>query len=174
MFFERSTPNNANTSNKALLLAAIVLVIFALAVVESWLTAVIAGAPVLHPTAETAQAANAVEPGVAPVMGAVSTGDPANGAALFKAFQAKAGISCVSCHRADSEARLVGPGLFNIGARAASRVNGMSAKAYLRESIVAPGAYVVDGYGDVMPKTWAKVFTEQQLSDLVAYLMTLR
>jgi hypothetical protein len=39
---------------------------------------------------------------------------------------------------------------------------------------VKPSAYVVDGYPDIMPKNWGTVFTEDQLNDLMAYLLTLQ
>src|SRR5262249_52101262 len=68
--------------------------------------------------------------------------DPANGKVLFNTFQPAAGIACATCHRADSELRLVGPGLLNVGIRAQRRVSGLSAVAYLRQSIVQPSAYV--------------------------------
>jgi len=39
---------------------------------------------------------------------------------------------------------------------------------------VNPSAYVVPDYPDgLMPQIWGQVFTEQEINDLVAYLMTL-
>lgn len=101
-------------------------------------------------------------------------GDPAEGDKLFHTVQPAAGMACSTCHNTDTEKRLIGPGLLNIGTRAASRVEGMSAIDYIHTSIVKPSAYVVDGYPDIMPKNWGKVFTEDQLNDLMAYLLTLR
>lgn len=100
-------------------------------------------------------------------------GDPAEGERLFNTVHPAAGAACSTCHRADSEQRLIGPGLLNLGARAAQRVPGETALDYIRTSIVKPGAFVVDGYPDIMPKNWGKVFTDDQLNDLVAYLLTL-
>lgn len=100
--------------------------------------------------------------------------DAANGQRLFNTFQPAAGIACSTCHRVDSEERLVGPGLLNVGTRAATRVKGQSAIAYLHDSIVNPSAYVVEGYADIMPKTWGKVFTEAQIDDIISYLLTLK
>ncbi|MCC7451765.1 MAG: cytochrome c [Anaerolineae bacterium] len=100
--------------------------------------------------------------------------DAMNGQQLFNTFQPAAGIACATCHRVDSEARLVGPGLLNVGKRAGTRVRGMSAIEYLRQSIVSPSAYVVEGYTDLMPKNWGKVFSEKQIDDLIAYLLTLK
>src|SRR5258708_25784585 len=46
-----------------------------------------------------------------------AVGNAANGQQLFNAFQPAAGIACSTCHRVDSEERLVGPGLLNVGIR---------------------------------------------------------
>ncbi len=100
--------------------------------------------------------------------------DPASGKQLFNTFQPAAGIACSTCHRVDSEERLVGPGLLNVGQRAATRVPGLSAVEYLHQSIVSPGAYVVEGYAGLMPKNWGQVFSENQINDLIAYLLTLK
>ena len=52
---------------------------------------------------------------------AALTGDPANGQVLFNELQPEAGFACATCHRIDSEERLVGPGLLNISERATTR-----------------------------------------------------
>jgi polar amino acid transport system substrate-binding protein len=65
----------------------------------------------------------------------------------------------------------VGPNLDGIGARAATRVSDLSAVAYLRESILDPGAYIVEGYSDLMPSNYGSRFTQQELDALVAYLL---
>ncbi len=62
-------------------------------------------------------------------------------------------------HRGDSDERLVGPGLLSIGERAVGRVPGLTAADYLRQSIIDPSAYVVEGYGDLMPKNFSRAFT---------------
>jgi mono/diheme cytochrome c family protein len=103
-----------------------------------------------------------------------ASADATRGEQLFNTFQPAAGIACATCHRVDSEERLVGPGLLNVGNRAQSRVSGLSAVAYLRQSIVNPGAYVVAGYADLMPKNWGQIFSEAQIDDLIAYLFTLK
>lgn len=101
-------------------------------------------------------------------------GDPANGKKLFHTFQPKAGIACATCHRVDSEARLVGPGLMNVGERAAHRIKGLNAELYLYQSITRPEAYVVEGYPNIMTRNFDKVFTEAEIHDIIAYLFTLR
>ncbi len=109
---------------------------------------------------------------------AASAGEPAsdaaNGEVLFNTFQPDAGFACATCHRADSEDRLIGPGLLNIGTRAESRVAGQSGLEYIRTSIIDPGAYVVDTFPDgLMPQNWAEIYTEGEINDIIAYLLTL-
>jgi cytochrome c2 len=100
-------------------------------------------------------------------------GDPASGEALFNTLQPDASVTCSACHNTDSEERLIGPGLLNVGTRAQTRLANRPADQYLHDSIINPSAYVVDGYPDIMPKNWGTVFTEDELTDLIAYLKTL-
>ena len=62
----------------------------------------------------------------------------------------------------------------NISQYATNRVDGQSAAVYLYESIVAPDRYLVEGFSDsIMPPRYDKGFTEEQIGDLVAYLLSL-
>ncbi len=100
-------------------------------------------------------------------------GDIVAGKALFNAFQPAAGIACATCHRIDTDERLIGPGLLHIRERAATRIEGYTAADYIRESIVEPGAYIVEDYPDIMPKNFSTVFTETEINDLTAFLLQL-
>ena len=63
--------------------------------------------------------------------------------------------SCYSCHTLNPSAPLGrGPDLTNIGMAAATRQPGMSAKAYLIESLYDPAAFLVHGYGKTMTPAW--------------------
>jgi hypothetical protein len=54
-------------------------------------------------------------------------------------------------------------------------VSGVSAAEYLRRSVTDPNADVVEGYvANVMPATYGTQLSEEQLNDLVAYLLTLK
>jgi cytochrome c2 len=102
------------------------------------------------------------------------TGDAEAGQVLFTTFVAEASFACNTCHLPDSESMLIGPGLQNVGERAATRVEGLSAPEYIRQSIVEPSAYVVEGFVDnLMPKVYAQVFSDEDLDNLVAYLLSL-
>ena len=103
-----------------------------------------------------------------------SVGDAANGERLFNEFQALAGFSCASCHTPDTQARLIGPGLLGIGEAAATRVDGQNAIEYLRNSIIKPSDFVVETYTDaLMPQNFEQLFSEQDINDLIAYLLSL-
>ena len=99
-----------------------------------------------------------------------SPGDPARGKQIFLTG-GTSGIPCATCHTLDGST-LVGPSLQGISTRAATRIPGESAEDYIRQSIENPSAYLVDGYSDQMYKQYASQLTPQDLSDVVAFLMT--
>jgi mono/diheme cytochrome c family protein len=59
--------------------------------------------------------------------------------------------TCEVCHRIGQKGTRA-PDLAGIGATAAKRKAGMTARAYLIESLLEPGAYLVEGYPNIMPK----------------------
>jgi cytochrome c2 len=82
---------------------------------------------------------------------------------------------CLACHRVTENgfAFSLGPNLVGIAQRAATRIEGITAQVYLQESILDPDSFVVPGYRDIMYPSFADHFSDQDLADLVAYLMTL-
>ena len=113
---------------------------------------------------------------LSPVDRMVAARDAENGAVLFQTFQEAAltGYSCANCHSPDTDEKLVGPALVDIARTAATRVEGQSAAEYLYNSIVNPNDYLVDGFeADLMPLNWAEIYTNLEIFDLVAYLLTL-
>jgi mono/diheme cytochrome c family protein len=110
----------------------------------------------------------------------IETGDPAAGEEIFyQTLQVSGGRAptCVSCHNPETNAQeMVGPGLQGIGDLAPNRVPDQSAEEYLCTSIVAPQQHIVPGYPDdiiLMPVTYGDTLTQEQVNDLVAYLLTL-
>jgi hypothetical protein len=111
-----------------------------------------------------------------PVTVLVSLADPARGQELFNTtFDTASGpYMCGTCHLVDSESMLIGPGLYNIKARGAERVAGESVAQYIFNSIKHPGDYVVEGFVDgLMPQNYADILTDDDVYNLVAYLLTL-
>jgi nitric oxide reductase subunit C len=95
--------------------------------------------------------------------------------------------ACASCHSLAPDVVMVGPSLAGVASRAAERIRAPgyagradSSEAYLRESLLAPNAYLVPGERfaaadrSFMPETYAQALTPAQIDDLVAWLATLR
>jgi cytochrome c2 len=104
-----------------------------------------------------------------------AAGDPARGQIIFT--QGTNGSPpCSTCHHVASGQTgfSLGPNLAGVAERAASRIEGLSAEEYLRQSIRDPHSYVVSGYRDIMYPNFAQHFNEQDIADLLAYLRTLR
>ena len=66
----------------------------------------------------------------------------------------------------------IGPDQDDIATRAATRVPGLSAEAYIRQSIEDPTAFILPGFAPVMLPLRDSM-TAQEFEDLVAYLLTL-
>ena len=104
-------------------------------------------------------------------------GDAGRGEKLYSqaTIGTKSAEGCTSCHNYDEAEGPAdkAPYTAGTGTRAATRVAGMSAEEYIHESIINPNAYVVEGFqeGD-MYQTFSEELSEQQIADLVAYLLT--
>lgn len=82
-------------------------------------------------------------------------------------------LGCVTCHRTDSQGR--GPNLQGVFGKPVQLADGRTVTAdenYIRESILDPGAKVVNGFKPVMP-TFQGLVSEEQLNALVAYVKSL-
>lgn len=101
-------------------------------------------------------------PAVAPDVGTdaekpqTKINDVANGENQFT------GLGCSACHSTGNET-IIGPGLSGIKSKGDD---------YIRESITNPAAIIVEGFQDLMPKSYADL-NESDLVDLVSYLNTL-
>lgn len=109
--------------------------------------------------------------------GAAPVGDASNGEKLFN--QATIGPNsapgCVTCHSLEEGVVVVGPSQAGLASRAATRVAGQSAEEYLRNSILNPNEYLVEGFAEgVMYQTYGAELSEAEIDDLVAYLLTLQ
>ncbi len=83
---------------------------------------------------------------------------------------------CGACHTIEGvSSGQVGPNLTRVGEVAAERVPGKPAEEYLREAVVSPDAFVVEGFqSGLMPQIYGTVLSQQQLDDLIAYLASLK
>lgn len=96
-------------------------------------------------------------------------GDPARGAGIFA--KPPGGASCAGCHPLD-EGRGAGPPLAGYAARAASEVSGKSAEEYTFDAILRPSKHVVNGYSNTMPDSYEDSLSQQDIADLIAYLLS--
>lgn len=86
-------------------------------------------------------------------------------------FQNKLG--CASCHSGGANQRGAKlEGIFGHNVKLASGETVVADEQYIRESILNPGAKIVEGYQPIMP-TFKGQVTEEQLNALVAYIKSL-
>lgn len=97
------------------------------------------------------------------------------GEALFKQATHSDAPGCLACHSLQADVVLVGPSLAGVAQRTIDRQPNQEVAAYLRESIVSPDAYTVDGFTPgVMYQQYEDVLTDDQIDDLVAFILTLQ
>ena len=94
--------------------------------------------------------------------------------AVQQTGQAVFNLRCAQCHALTPDTVVIGPSLAGIATRAATRVEGYDATAYIEHSILFPRDYLVDGFIDTMPTNFGKELTSEELTGVVAYLMTLK
>jgi cytochrome c oxidase subunit 2 len=83
-------------------------------------------------------------------------------------------LACNTCHRLDAQGR--GPVLQNLFGSTQLLQNGQTVvvdEAYVRESILHPGARITAGFQPIMP-TFQGVVNEEQLLELVEYVKSLK
>lgn len=137
----------------ALALLMIVLAAFLAAIVQSG-----------HKAVSATPEAVSADSYAARVAGLLALGHPQDAEAVVTRY------GCVACHR--DGANTVAPSWVGVAERAVSRRPPMPAAAYIYESIVNPSAYVVKGYTDLMPKDFAQRLSDQELADVISYLLT--
>lgn len=83
---------------------------------------------------------------------------------------------CATCHTIGGGATKPRcPDLENIGKRAQNRKPNMSARDYLIESLYMPSAYLVPGYGNIMPEVWKPPISlsSLEIEAVIAFLQSL-
>lgn len=99
---------------------------------------------------------------------------PPPGAAQGREVFTSRGAGCSVCHATGSGRDGVGPSLHGIADAAGDRVEGLTAEQYLRQSILLPDQFVVEGWpdGQMLP-IYRERLTEEDLEALLVYLQTL-
>ncbi|MCP5008696.1 MAG: c-type cytochrome [Aestuariibacter sp.] len=84
---------------------------------------------------------------------------------------------CFACHRLERIGRggEVGPAWDGLGTVAATRIEGISAEAYIRQSILQPGDFLTPGFEEinVMPPNFGEVLSPEEIDILVQFLLNL-
>jgi nitric oxide reductase subunit C len=97
------------------------------------------------------------------------------GEALFAQTIIGSQAGCATCHAVTPDTVIVGPSVAGIGTRAATTVPGLTAEEYIRQSILEPDAHVVEGFiPGLMVQVWQEQLSQEQLDNLVAYLLSLK
>lgn len=84
-------------------------------------------------------------------------------------------IGCVACHSQDGS-EMLGPtwsGLFGSTVPLKGGGSVVVDEAFLRESILDPAAQLHEGFLGVMPITFGETLTEQQIEELIAFIVAL-
>lgn len=93
--------------------------------------------------------------------------DAAAGQKLFASAVIGTQAGCITCHSLTPDEVIVGPSMAGIASR--------GDEAYIRESILTPDASLVDGFpAGTMPQVWGDELSDEQLNQIVAYLLTLK
>lgn len=110
-------------------------------------------------------------------------GDPERGERLYRqqTIGSTGAPGCVACHSLEPGEIRVGPSHAGLATRAGQIVasgayagEATTAAEYLRESILDPNVHVVEGFDPgVMYQKYNEVLSDQDVDDLVAFLLTL-
>ncbi|MEQ8677489.1 MAG: cytochrome c [Aggregatilineales bacterium] len=77
---------------------------------------------------------------------------------------------CSACHAGNGAGRLA-PSHTELASVVAIRRPPLTAAAYVYESIIYPGAFIVEGYPNNMPRIYEDQIPEDELGDIIAYLI---
>jgi len=92
--------------------------------------------------------------------------DVAAGKVLFEKTVLEGNAGCVTCHAREPGKTVVGPSLAGIASKG---------EDFIRESIVNPEADITEGFpAGTMPADYGEKLSEEQIDQLVKYLMTLK
>ena len=127
-------------------------------------------------TTEPPSEAQQSDPAASGESSSATGGESSNLEAVF------AGAGCIACHAVTEDAPPgVGPNMVGLVDFAAKIIESpdytgkaTTVEEYIHESIVDPLIFVVPDYQPVMPATYQDTLTEEQISQLVEYLLTFK
>jgi cytochrome c oxidase subunit 2 len=85
-------------------------------------------------------------------------------------------FGCIACHTLDGS-QGVGPtwsGLFDSERLLEDGTTVIANDQYLRESILNPGAKIVDGYQNIMPSNFSDQMDDEKIDDVIAFIKSLQ
>ncbi len=104
---------------------------------------------------------------------------PTDPATLGQQVLASGKYPCATCHTLASLGwtGTIGPNLNGVGTRAANRISGTTAEAYIHDSIRNPGHFIVPGFSNLMPQfnddpAQPNYMPEADLQAIIAFLLT--
>jgi nitric oxide reductase subunit C len=111
-------------------------------------------------------------------------GDAAQGKALYEGMVVGSNSvpGCVTCHSLELGVTLVGPSHAGLATRATETIksanyrgNAKTVEEYLVESVVEPNVYIEKGFSpSVMYQNYGQDLNQQEISDIVAFMLTLK
>ena len=102
-------------------------------------------------------------------------GSTESGQELFEKAALGSAAGCKTCHSLEPGVIVIGPSLAGIGGSAGTRVENITAEDYIKESIMKPDAYLVEGFpSGVMPSSYGSQLSTEEVDSLVSYLLTLK
>ena len=114
-----------------------------------------------------------VEAGERLVLSAIDIPPPPGVSDGREVFASRA-AGCDVCHSVQPGVDKVGPSLFGVASVAGDRVAGLDAAGYLRQSILLPDQYIVEGWpaGQMLP-IYRDRLSDRDLEALIEYLLSL-
>ena len=98
-------------------------------------------------------------------------GNPEQGEVIFKQGNDNGRIACKMCHSLDGN-KNSGPSLQGITTNAHLRVDGLPSEKYIQQSILEPSIFIVPNFDDEMPKDYSNQFSEEDVDNLVAFILS--
>ena len=119
-------------------------------------------------TPQMAETTLAADSYVTEVSALLENADASRGEAVINKYE------CHACHIGG--AGQIAPAFIGLGELAAARRPPLTAAAYLYESIINPGVYLVEKehgqtYPNSMPANYHERLTDQEMGDVIAYLL---